>query len=112
MAAGLVAVLFLVYMLYAGARSGMRHGALRRRITTHEATISDLRTQTQRLREENARLKSEARSAQLAGPRVEAEQGAPPMEPVGVRQAPAHTPEPSLGERVRSFLNGREPADS
>ncbi|HYS01023.1 MAG TPA: hypothetical protein VET82_01580 [Candidatus Eisenbacteria bacterium] len=112
MAAGLVAVLFLVYMLYAGARSGMRHGALRRRITTHEATISDLRTQTQRLREENARLKSEARSAQLAGPRVEAEQGAPPMEPVGVRQAPANTPEPSLGERVRSFLNGREPADS
>ncbi len=110
-AAGLVTVLFLVYMLYAGARSGMRHGALRRRITTHETTISDLRKETQRLREENARLKSEARSAQSA-PRVEADQGAPAMEPVGVRPAPAYTPEPSLGERVRSFLSGREPADS
>jgi len=109
-AAGLVTVLFLMYRLYAGARSGMRHGALRRRITTHETTISDLRTQTQRLREENARLKSEARSPQSAP--VEADQGAPATEPVGVRQAPAYAPEPSLGERVRSFLSGREPADS
>lgn len=110
-AAGLVTVLFLVYMLYAGARSGIRHGALRRRITTHETTISDLRKETQRLREENARLKSEARSGQSAPP-VEADQGAPAMEPVGIRPAPAYTPELSLGERVRSFLSGREPTDS
>lgn len=112
MAAGLVAALFVVYILYASARSGMRHGALRRRITTHEATISDLRKETQRLREENARLKSEVRNAQSAAPPVEVEQGAPPMEHVGVREAPAYTPEPSLGERVRSFLSGREPAGS
>lgn len=110
-AAGLVTVLFLVYMLYAGARSGIRHGALRRRITTHEVTISDLRKETQRLREENARLKSEARSGQSAPP-VEADQGAPALEPVGIRQDPAYTPEPSLGQRVRSFLSGREPTDT
>lgn len=65
LAAGLVAVLFLVYMGYAAARSGLRHGALRRRITTHEATIGDLRRETQRLREENARLKSEIRGTPL-----------------------------------------------
>ncbi len=111
-AAGLVAVLFLVYMMYASARSGIRHGALRRRITTHEATIGDLRKETQRLREENARLKSEVRNAQLAAPPVYGEEDAPPAEPVGASQAPAYTPEPSLGERVRSFLSGREPAGS
>lgn len=111
-AAGLVAVLFLVYMMYAGARSGIRHGALRRRITTHEATIGDLRKETQRLREENARLKSEVRSAQLAAPPAYGEEDAPQAEPVGAPPAPAYTPGPSLGERVRSFLSGREPADS
>ncbi len=112
LAAGLVAVLFLVYILYAGARSGMRHGALRRRITTHEATINDLRKETQRLREENARLKSEVRYAQSAAPPVEAEQPAHLAEHAGVGQAPPFSPEPSLGERVRSFLSGREPAGS
>ncbi len=112
MAAGMVAVLFLVYMLYAGARSGIRHGALRRRITTHEATISDLRKETQRLREENARLKSAIRNAPATAPPVEADPPAPLAEPVGAGQAPAFSPEPSLGARVRSFLSGREPADS
>lgn len=111
-AAGLVAVIFLVYMMYAGARSGIRHGALRRRITTHEATIGDLRREAQRLREENARLKSEVRSAQLAASPVYGEEDAPEAEPVGAPQAPAYTPGPSLGERVRSFLSGREPAGS
>ncbi len=111
-AAGLVAVLFLVYMMYAGARSGIRHGALRRRITTHEATIGELRKETQRLREENARLKSEVRNAQLAAPPVHGEEDAPQAEPMGAPQAPAYTAEPSLGERVRSFLSGREPAGS
>jgi len=111
-AAGLVAALFLIYMIYAGARSGMRHGALRRRITTHEATISDLRKETQRLREENARLRSEVRNARSATLPDEAEPGAPPMEHVDVPLAAAYTPEPSLGERVRSFLSGREPAGS
>jgi hypothetical protein len=110
LAAGLVALLFLVYMLYAGARSGMRHGALRRRITTHEATISDLRTQTQRLREENARLKSEIRSTQPAAPPVEGERA--PAAPVGVGPGPGFAPDPSLGDRVRSFLSGRDTADS
>jgi hypothetical protein len=111
-AAGLVAVLFLVYMMYAGARSGIRHGALRRRITTHEVTIGDLRKETQRLREENARLRSEVRNTQLAAPPVSGEEDAPQAGPVGAPQAAAYTPEPSLGERVRSFLSGREPTGS
>ena len=108
-ASGLVAVLLLAYMLYAGARSGIRHGALRRRITSHEATIGDLRKEAQRLREENARLRSEIRNGQSGAPPVQGDEDALQAERVGVRQALADTPEPSLGERLRSVLSGREP---
>jgi len=72
-AAGLMVVLFLVYMIYSGARSGLRRGALRRRITADESTITDVRKENQRLREENARLKS-----QLLTPALRAVQP-PPM---------------------------------
>lgn len=73
-AAGAVVALFLVYMIYAGTRSGLRQGALRHRITTHEAAITDLRKENQRLREENARLKSQlqgTRSVPAAGQPLE-----------------------------------------
>lgn len=63
-AAGLgVALAFLIYMLYAGVRSGIRHGSLRLRLATRDTTIGDLRRENQVLREENARLRSENRPA-------------------------------------------------
>jgi hypothetical protein len=114
LAAGVVVVLFVLYTIYAGARTSIRHGALRRRITTHESTISELRKENQRLREDNARLKS-----QLHGqPMAPAQPSAFPQTPVGVSaeahawpgEAPPDTAQPSLGERVRAFLTGRETA--
>lgn len=56
-----IGVLFLLYMLYAGLVHGVRYGSVRRRVLTHESTISDLRTETTRLREENARLRGQLR---------------------------------------------------
>jgi hypothetical protein len=114
-AAGVVVVLFLVYLAYAGTRWGMRHGALRRRITTHEAAIGDLRKENQRLREENARLKSQMQGLGTAPAAHQADQsaGEPPSPgeaPPRPREAPAYHPQPSLGERVRAFLSGRQPA--
>src|ERR1700736_8090 len=59
LAAAVIGGLVLLYMIYAGLTSGVRHGSLRRRITTHESAIGDLRTENQRLREENARLRAD-----------------------------------------------------
>lgn len=56
-----IGVLFLLYMMYAGLVHGVRYGSVRRRVVTHESTISDLRTETTRLREENARLRGQLR---------------------------------------------------
>jgi len=116
-AAGVVVVLFLVYLAYAGTRSGMRHGALRRRITTHEAAIGDLRKENQRLREENARLKSQMQGPGTAPAVLQADQSGavaeatyPLAAPPRPREAPAYHPQPSFGERVRAFLSGRQPA--
>jgi len=116
-AAGAVVVLFLLYMTYTSARVGMRQNALRRRITSHESTISDLRKENQRLREDNARLRSQLQ----AQPMSAAQPAAFPQTPVGVtaetEEAPGwpgeeapYQPQPSLGERVRAFLTGRETA--
>src|SRR5256885_16077817 len=48
-------------MLYSGMVHGVRVGSMRRRVTTRESTIVDLRRENQRLREENARVRSELR---------------------------------------------------
>src|SRR4029077_16299004 len=51
--------LLALYMLYSGLGEGVRVGAMRRRGTTRESAITDLRRENQRLREENARVRSE-----------------------------------------------------
>src|ERR1700738_2910052 len=56
-AAAIVTLLFILYMLYSGAVHGARTGSLRRRISTHENALADLRKENQRLREENARMR-------------------------------------------------------
>ncbi len=132
-AAGVVALLFILYMLYSGAVHGARAGSLRRRISTHESALGDLRKENQRLREENARMRSEMhgmdRGAAIAGDR----EGKPVFNEAGQRNyandeqrsemastdaagvdrsrsAEPYQPRPSVGERVRSFFSGREPA--
>src|SRR3989440_12111892 len=57
--AAVIGGLFLLYMLYSGLVHGVRVGSMRRRVTTRESTINDLRRENQRLREENARVRSE-----------------------------------------------------
>src|SRR6202022_2822503 len=55
-AVAVIGGLFLLYMLYSGLVHGVRVGSMRRRVTTRESTINDLRRENQRLREENARV--------------------------------------------------------
>src|SRR6195256_6746195 len=57
--AAVIGGLFLLYMLYSGLVHGVRVGSMRRRVTTRESAITDLRRDNQRLREENARVRSE-----------------------------------------------------
>src|SRR5712691_13063405 len=57
--AAVIGGLFLLYMVYSGLVHGVRVGSMRRRVTTRESTINDLRRENQRLREENARVRSE-----------------------------------------------------
>src|ERR1700704_3030265 len=57
--AAVIVGLFLLYMLYSGLVHGVRVGSMRRRVTTRESAITDLRRDNQRLREENARVRSE-----------------------------------------------------
>src|SRR2546421_4590472 len=59
--AAVIGGLFLLYMLYSGLVHGVRVGSMRRRVTTRESTINDLGRENQRLREENARVRSELR---------------------------------------------------
>src|SRR4030088_3209041 len=59
--AAVIGGLFVLYMLYSGLVHGVRVGSMRRRVTTRESAINDLRRENQRLREENARVKSELR---------------------------------------------------
>lgn len=84
--------LLVLYMLYAGLVHGVRVGSMRRRVTTRESAIGELRRENQRLREENAR----ARSATST-----------PDRPRSV--ATSHPPT-TVGEKVRAFFSGREPA--
>src|SRR5207245_11645668 len=59
--AAVIGGLFVLYMLYAGLVHGVRVGSMHRRVTTRESAISDLGRENQRLREENARVRSELR---------------------------------------------------
>src|SRR5256712_11556945 len=59
--AAVIGGLFVLYMLYSGLVHGVRVGSMRRRVTTRESAISDLGRENQRLREENARVRSELR---------------------------------------------------
>src|SRR5712692_167714 len=116
--------LLLLYMLYSGLVHGVRVGSMRRRVTTRESAITKLRRDNQRLREENARVRSELRGNKPA-PAWESGRSvdrgiaaAPPdREPVGAtsapdrsRSAPTFRPSTSFGERVRAFFSSREPA--
>jgi cell division protein FtsB len=118
--AAVVVALLLVYMLYSGLLHGVRVGSMRRRVTTRESAINELRLENQRLREENARLRSEmldrGMAAATARETMAANQDAD-REPVlmapGVdrpRVVSPYRPGPTLGDRVRTFLGGREPA--
>src|SRR5256885_10165941 len=59
--AAVIGGLFVLYMLYSGLVHGVRVGSMRRRVTTRESMINDLGRENQRLREENARVRSELR---------------------------------------------------
>src|ERR1700730_14703617 len=61
--AAVIVGLFVLYMLYSGLVHGVRVGSMRKRVTTRESTISDLRRENQRLREEDARGRSAGRAA-------------------------------------------------
>ena len=135
-ATAVIGGLFLLYMLYSGMVHGVRVGSMRRRVTTRESTINDLRRENQRLREENARVRSELRGmdrgvAATSDRRVMETPARKPMpayqdttrdanrEPVAAdasvdrsRTAPPFRPRPTFGERVRAFFSGRERAGS
>ena len=112
-AAAVVGGLFLLYMIYSGLVHGVRVGSMRRRVTTRESAIADLRRDNQRLREENARVPSGRRGNEPAVATTPVED----REPVGASSAPdrsrsaaPYRPRASFGERVRAFFSGREPA--
>jgi hypothetical protein len=111
----------LLYMTYSGVVHGVRVGSMRRRVTTRESAITDLRRENQQLREENARVRSELHGmdrgvAATAANResVDSTPAAADREPVGApdrsRSAAPYRPRTSFGERVRAFFSGREPA--
>ena len=112
--------LLLLYMIYSGMVHGVRVGSMRRRVTTRESAIIDLRRDNQRLREENARIRSELRgmAAATSGDREPIEATTTPeREPVGAGSAPdrsgsaaPYRTRATFGERVRAFFSGREPA--
>ena len=134
--AAVIGGLFLLYMLYSGLVHGVRVGSMRRRVTTRESTINDLGRENQRLREENARVRSELRGMDR-GVAAASDRGAMTSDR-GMMEAPArdvnpayqdtsrepaapgtavdrsrtapYRPRASFGERVRAFFSGREPS--
>jgi len=126
--AAVIGGLFLLYMLYSGMIHGVRVGSMRRRVTTRESTINDLRRDNQRLREENARVRSEMRGmdrgvAATSDPAAmtPAEDPMPANNDISREPAAAGTsvdrsrtapyrPRATFGKRVRAFFSGREPA--
>ena len=128
--AAVIGGLLLLYLLYSGLVHGVRVGSMRRRVTTRESTINDLRRENQGLREDNARVRSELRGIDR-GVAATGDDGAvetperdtmpahqdTSREPVTAataadrsRTAPPFRPRPTFGERVRAFFSGREPA--
>lgn len=125
-----IGLLFLLYMIYSGVVHGVRVGSMRRRVSTREQAINEMRTDNQRLREENARLRSELRGidrgvaasggrpmsdrpmANDTAPAYQNADGEPAATtaPDRSRTAPPFRPRPTFGERVRAFFSGREPA--
>ena len=55
--AALLGSLFVLYALYAGLIHGFRVGSMRRRVSSRESTISELLSENERLRVENAKLR-------------------------------------------------------
>lgn len=129
-AAAVIGGLFLLYLVYSGLVHGVRVGSMRRRVSTRESTINDLRRENQRLREENARVRSELRGMDR-GVAATSDRGAnttpardsmpvyqgTEREPVAAasasdrpRTAPPYRARATFGERVRAFFSGREPA--
>jgi uncharacterized integral membrane protein len=127
--AAVIGGLLLLYMLYSGLVHGVRVGSMRRRVTTRESTINDLRRENQRLREENARVRSELRGidrgvaatsdrgmvetpARDAIPAYQDTSREPAVAGTAAdrsRTAP-YRPRATFGDRVRAFFSGREPA--
>jgi hypothetical protein len=112
--------LLLLYMIYSGLVHGVRVGSMRRRVTTRESAITELRRDNQRLREENARVRSELHGNEPA-PAWESgrfvDRGIADREPVGATTAPdrsrsaaPYRPRATFGEKVRAFFSGQEPA--
>ena len=118
-AAAVIGGLVLLYMVYSGLVHGVRVGSMRRRVSTRESTINELRRENQRLREENARVKSELRGTDrgVAATSDRSAISTPEREPVTAatptdrpRTAAPYRARPTFGERVRAFFSGREPA--
>ncbi len=53
-AGGIMALLLLLYMLYASARHGMRRRGLHRKISDHESNVAELRAENENLRRQVA----------------------------------------------------------
>ena len=112
--AAVIGALFLLYMLYSGMVHGVRVGSMRRRVSTREAAINDMQVENQRLREENARVRSELRGMDrgVAAGRDETsgEPVSTPADSNAPRAARPYRSRSTFGERVRAFFSGREPA--
>ena len=102
-AAAVVGAIFLLYMLYSGVVHGVRVGSMRRRVSTRDSALNDLRRENQRLREENARVRSQLRGATPAPVAAAAASDRP-------RTAAPYSPRATFADRVRAFFSGREPA--
>ena len=110
LAAAVIGGLFLLYMVYSGLVHGVRVGSMRRRVTTGESAVNDLRRENQRLREENARVRSELRGTTPAYQDTKREPVVAATAADRPRTAAPYRPRATWGERVRAFFSGREQA--
>jgi hypothetical protein len=109
--AAVIGGLFLLYMLYSGLVHGVRVGSMRRRVSIRESALNDLQRENQRLREENARVRSELRGMDRGVvASADREAVAPSTGGDRPRVAPPYRPRATFGERLRAFFGGRETA--